>query len=148
MPQHAVCHSGPRRGHQRPQRKVRSLSCFQTRAFVLQCLHAYLCFCQVRISPRTWSLSDLAICNWQFHHLCSNHDSDFTGFPVCRMYVAGKDMQQRVVYVALGQDHPALFASSAALQEAHWIAGQPPQALQESKRLECTFKARWGPAIA
>jgi tRNA U34 2-thiouridine synthase MnmA/TrmU len=64
------------------------------------------------------------------------------------MYVAGKDMQQRVVYVALGQDHPALFASSAALQEAHWIAGQPPQALQESRRLECTFKARWGSAIA
>ena len=60
--------------------------------------------------------------------------------------MAGKDMQQRVVYVALGQEHPALFASSAALHEAHWIAGQPPQALQESRRLECTFKARWANA--
>ena len=40
MPQHAGCHSGPRLGHQRPQGKVRSLSCFQTRAICCSaCTH-------------------------------------------------------------------------------------------------------------
>ncbi len=58
------------------------------------------------------------------------------------MYVAGKDMQQRIVYVAAGHDHPALFTPSAALQEAHWIAGQPPNDLQSTGSMECSYKAR------
>ena len=58
------------------------------------------------------------------------------------MYVVGKDMQSRRVYVAPTQAHPSLFTPSAALQEAHWIAGQPPQELQQSKGLACSFKAR------
>ena len=58
------------------------------------------------------------------------------------MYVAGKDMQSRIVHVVAGQDHSALYTSSAALNEAHWIAGQPPQELQQANSLECSYKAR------
>ena len=60
----------------------------------------------------------------------------------CRMYVVGKDMQSQRVYVAPAHGHPSLFTLSAALQDAHWIAGQPPQELQQGRGLACSFKAR------
>ncbi|CAL5219600.1 g1464 [Coccomyxa viridis] len=60
-----------------------------------------------------------------------------------RMYVAGKDMQQRIVYVAAGPDHPALYTHTAALQEAHWIAGEAPEQMRSTGSMECSFKARY-----
>ena len=56
--------------------------------------------------------------------------------------MAGKDMQQRIVYVAAGRGHPALFTPTAALQEAHWIAGQAPEQMRSTGSMECSFKAR------
>ncbi len=56
--------------------------------------------------------------------------------------MAGKDMQQRIVYVAAGPDHPALYTHTAALQEAHWIAGEAPKQMRSTGSMECSFKAR------
>eukprot|EP00775_Hariotina_reticulata_P007639 gene7639-7841_t len=76
-----------------------------------------------------------------------------------RMYVAGKDLQSGVVYVAAGLDHPALFSSSVLLQQPNWVAGKAPLALNHfaphkdgtdnsaespiSGALRCDFKARY-----
>lgn len=61
---------------------------------------------------------------------------------VCRVYVVGKDMRERVAYVARGRDHPALFCTTAALQAPHWIAGDPPATLHDGAPLRCEYKAR------
>ena len=61
---------------------------------------------------------------------------------VFRMYVAGKDMQQRIVHVAAGQNHPALYTATAALHVAHWIAGQAPEQMRSTGSMQCNFKAR------
>ena len=66
---------------------------------------------------------------------------------LCRVYVAGKDMQERVAYVARGEHHPALYSSAALLQEAHWIAGQPPPVLLKYGALGCWYKARCGGSV-
>ena len=58
--------------------------------------------------------------------------------------MAGKDMQQRIVSVAAGHDHPALLTPTAALREAHWIAGQAPEEMRRAGSMECSFKARRG----
>lgn len=51
------------------------------------------------------------------------------------MYVVGKDVLQRKVFVAQGGNHPALFCTHAALRAPHWIAGEPPQELQPVRKL-------------
>ena len=48
-----------------------------------------------------------------------------------RMYVVGKDVVSRIVYVASGRDHPALFTASAQLRAPSWIAGRPPDGLNQ-----------------
>ncbi|BDA42167.1 tRNA-specific 2-thiouridylase MnmA [Coccomyxa sp. Obi] len=60
-----------------------------------------------------------------------------------RVYVVGKDMRERIAYVARGRDHPALFCTTSALQAPHWIAGEPPAALSEGVPLRCQYKARY-----
>lgn len=61
-----------------------------------------------------------------------------------RVYVAGKDLINRVVYVAQGRDHPALFTRSACLRPPHWLSAQHAQQLAETGSLQCEYKARYG----
>jgi tRNA U34 2-thiouridine synthase MnmA/TrmU len=60
-----------------------------------------------------------------------------------KTYVAGKDVQQRVVYVAPGEEHPALYCSEVLLRPVHWLAGGPPRELLEGGALQCEFQARY-----
>lgn len=59
------------------------------------------------------------------------------------MYVVGKNLRSRVVYVAAGRDHPAMLANAALLRPATWIAGAPPAALAAGGGLVCSYKARY-----
>ena len=47
------------------------------------------------------------------------------------MYVVGKDMPSRRVFVVAGRDHPALYTRTALLQSASWVAGNPPPQLTQ-----------------
>ncbi|CAK9273024.1 unnamed protein product [Sphagnum jensenii] len=58
-------------------------------------------------------------------------------------YVAGKDVQNNIVFVAPGADHPALFSNSAVADSPFWISSETPKALKDGKPLKCTFKARY-----
>ncbi|MGB1110265.1 MAG: tRNA 2-thiouridine(34) synthase MnmA, partial [Gammaproteobacteria bacterium] len=42
-------------------------------------------------------------------------------------YVVGKALDENVLLVAQGHDHPALFHSSLSTEKAHWIAGDAPK---------------------
>ena len=42
-------------------------------------------------------------------------------------YVARKDMAGNTLFVVQGHDHPWLLAGALAADDAHWIAGGPPQ---------------------
>ena len=42
-------------------------------------------------------------------------------------YVAGKDLQNNVLTVVQGHDHPLLFSAELAASQVHWIAGTPPR---------------------
>ena len=53
-------------------------------------------------------------------------------------YVAGKDMENNVLLVVQGNDHPALFASSLWSSELHWISGKAP-----TLPLHCAAKVRY-----
>lgn len=46
-----------------------------------------------------------------------------------RVYVVGKDVGRGVVYVAAGNEHPALYSSRVLLQGTSWVAGEPPSQL-------------------
>ena len=52
-------------------------------------------------------------------------------------YVAAKDLDQNVLYVVQGHDHPALFSSWTQTEEVHWIADAPKLPLR------CTAKSRY-----
>jgi tRNA-specific 2-thiouridylase len=41
-------------------------------------------------------------------------------------YVAGKDMQRNILYVAQGHDHPALLKGELKAEELSWISGESP----------------------
>lgn len=58
-------------------------------------------------------------------------------------YVVGKDVQNNVVFVASGANHPALFCTSAVAGDPSWISGHPPKVLQDGQPLTCMFKARY-----
>jgi len=45
--------------------------------------------------------------------------------------VVGKDMASRIVHVAPGSSHPALFAETALLAAPTWVAGRPPAGLSQ-----------------
>ena len=65
-----------------------------------------------------------------------------------RTYVAGKDVVQRVVYVAHGADHPALLTRSACLRPPHWLSAAHAAALERDGQLSCQYKARYGQPAA
>ena len=41
-------------------------------------------------------------------------------------YVVDKDIAGNILYVAQGDDHPALFSSGLIASQLHWVAGAPP----------------------
>jgi len=41
-------------------------------------------------------------------------------------YVAAKDVERQILYVAQGRSHPALFASQVEAEEAVWTSGEIP----------------------
>jgi len=42
-------------------------------------------------------------------------------------YVVGKDMDNNILLVAQGHDHPALFSNRLQFSTPSWVAGQPPE---------------------
>jgi len=58
-----------------------------------------------------------------------------------RWFVVSKDLESNVLWVAQGDDHPALYTTQARVSELAWIAGHPP--LAEGESLVCTAKYRY-----
>lgn len=65
--------------------------------------------------------------------------SDSSGQP---WYVVGKDMENNVLTVAQGVDHPALFSSGLQASQLHWISGSYPDS-----PLVCTARIRHQQAV-
>ncbi|KAL4436704.1 hypothetical protein ABPG75_003843 [Micractinium tetrahymenae] len=61
-----------------------------------------------------------------------------------RVYAVGKDVVDRVVYVAQGRDHPALLCTAALLRTPHWLSPEHACQLAEAGSLRCQYKARYG----
>lgn len=53
-------------------------------------------------------------------------------------YVAGKDLKNNILYVAQGENHPALYSVSLIGESPAWILGRPPKL-----PLRCTAKFRY-----
>lgn len=53
-------------------------------------------------------------------------------------YVVGKNAETNELIVALGADHPALFAQELTASESHWISGEEPQ-----YPLKCSARIRY-----
>ncbi|WP_039945488.1 tRNA 2-thiouridine(34) synthase MnmA [Thermicanus aegyptius] len=53
-------------------------------------------------------------------------------------FVAEKDLKKNILYVAQGENHPALYATSLTAEEVNWVAGSPP-----ARRFQCTAKFRY-----
>ncbi|MPN24311.1 tRNA-specific 2-thiouridylase MnmA [bioreactor metagenome] len=53
----------------------------------------------------------------------------------------GKDLQNNVLLVAQGEDHPMLYATRASAIQPTWVAGCPPAGAGEP--LDCTAKFRY-----
>ncbi|MFV8817237.1 tRNA 2-thiouridine(34) synthase MnmA [Haliea sp. E17] len=53
-------------------------------------------------------------------------------------YVVGKDLDNNVLLVAQGNEHPALYSDSLRLGEVYWVAGEAP-----AMPLHCTAKVRY-----
>ena len=53
-------------------------------------------------------------------------------------YVVGKDLDQNILRVAQGNDHPALFSAQLRTTELYWVSGEAP-----ATPLRCTAKVRY-----
>lgn len=53
-------------------------------------------------------------------------------------YVAAKDLQQNILYVVQGKDHPALYQSKVSFIDINWINNSP-----EKLPFECTARTRY-----
>lgn len=53
-------------------------------------------------------------------------------------FVVGKDLENNVLLVAQGEDHPALFSNSLTASGVNWISGRPPDST-----FRCTAKFRY-----
>lgn len=53
-------------------------------------------------------------------------------------FVVGKDLERNVLFVAQGEDHPALYSKSLVASGLNWIGGAPPD-----KTFTCTAKFRY-----
>ncbi|MEP1471651.1 MAG: tRNA 2-thiouridine(34) synthase MnmA [Halieaceae bacterium] len=53
-------------------------------------------------------------------------------------YVVGKDLQQNILRVAQGNNHPALFSNTLSTSELYWVSGEPP-----ATPFRCSAKVRY-----
>ena len=53
-------------------------------------------------------------------------------------YVAAKDLENNILIVVDGHDHPLLYSQSLSAIDLHWVAGKPP-----ALPLSCTAKTRY-----
>jgi len=53
-------------------------------------------------------------------------------------FVAGKDLKKNILYVAQGEDHPALYSTSLISEDPAWILESPP-----TSPIDCTAKFRY-----
>ncbi|NLY42891.1 MAG: tRNA 2-thiouridine(34) synthase MnmA [Clostridiaceae bacterium] len=53
-------------------------------------------------------------------------------------FVVDKDVKNNILYVAHGEDNPALFSNSLEASNLHWVNGEPP-----GTSFECTAKFRY-----
>lgn len=53
-------------------------------------------------------------------------------------FVADKDLENNILYVVQGGDHPALFSQGLIAQDVNWISGEEP-----GETLHCTAKFRY-----
>jgi len=53
-------------------------------------------------------------------------------------YVVGKDIEQNILYVVQGHDHPLLYSQTLTASDMHWIAGTAP-----ALPLACAAKTRY-----
>jgi len=60
------------------------------------------------------------------------------GHPEAPWYVVGKALDDNVLLVAQGHDHPRLYSPALIADELHWIAGRPP-----ALPLACSAKVRY-----
>lgn len=60
-----------------------------------------------------------------------------------KTYVVGKNVGKRLVYVAQGRDHDALYTRKARISELHWLSSTHHQTYKEVHQLDCYFKARY-----
>ena len=65
-----------------------------------------------------------------------------------RTYVAGKDVNKGIVYIATGRNHPALVTRTACLREPHWLSAVHAEMLHRDGELRCEYKARYGQPTA
>jgi tRNA-specific 2-thiouridylase len=52
--------------------------------------------------------------------------------------VVGKDLENNVLLVAQGHNHPSLFAKALVATDAHWVRGEAPGSV-----FSCTAKIRY-----
>ncbi len=53
-------------------------------------------------------------------------------------FVAGKDLENNILYVVQGEKHPSLYSTGLLATDLNWIAGEPP-----GEPLHCTAKFRY-----
>ncbi len=72
-----------------------------------------------------------------FYTIGQRHGLDIGG-PGEAWYVSGKDMDNNLLYVVQGHDHPALMSTRLAANEPHWVSGTRIPA-----GTECTARVRY-----
>lgn len=58
-------------------------------------------------------------------------------------FVVGKAVCDNTVFVARGENHPALYSETALVAPLFWVAGRPPQELLDGGEMVCSYKARY-----
>ncbi|ENN74530.1 hypothetical protein YQE_08854, partial [Dendroctonus ponderosae] len=54
-------------------------------------------------------------------------------------FICGKNVENNIIYVVQGTNHPSLYSTLCSTSDAHWIHSEP-QELQNNKVLNCDFK--------
>ena len=60
-----------------------------------------------------------------------------------KRYVVGKDIEKKMVYVAAGNTHEALFTTGAALGQINWLSKWHEEKYASSGIVHCQYKARY-----
>lgn len=60
-----------------------------------------------------------------------------------KRYIVGKNIREKIVYVAAGNTHKALFTTGAALGQINWLSKWHEQKYTSSGAVNCQYKARY-----